>query len=395
MISKKDKYEICIIGGLGHVGLPLGIYFSDKGVKVCCYDINESLMGKVKNGQMPYIEKDSNSLLKKNIKNKNLSFSSDPKSITISKQIIIAIGTPVDQFQNPQISNFLKTIDYLKPYFKNTQLIIVRSSVYPRICKKINNILGENLDIDLAYCPERIVQGAAFEELGKLPQVISGFSDTAIKRASSLFKLITNKIVYATVEEAELMKLFSNSWRYIQFAVANQFFMIANDYGEDFNKIRKIMIKDYDRAKEIPSAGFTAGPCLLKDTMQLSFFSNNNFFLGQAAMNINEGLPSYIINNLKLNNNLNGINIGIIGMAFKADIDDSRDSLSYKLKKILLFEGANVFCSDPYVNDERLIDLEILIARCSIIIVGAPHKCYKNLKISGKEIVDIWNILDN
>lgn len=393
MNEKKNIFDICIIGGLGHVGLPFGIYLAEKKLKVCCYDNNKELLKKVKKGEMPYIEHNSDKLLNKNIKNKNLSFSSDPNSISVSSTVIIAIGTPVDEYLNPKISDFLENIKALKPFFRESQLVIVRSSVFPKTCQKILKILAENINLDLAYCPERIVQGSAFSELEKLPQIVAGFSDNAKKRAGKLFSLVTRKIIYTSIGEAELMKLFSNSWRYIQFAVANQFYMIANDYEEDFDKIRKIMMQDYDRASGIPSAGFAAGPCLLKDTMQLSSFYNNNFLLGQAAMNVNEGLPNYIINDLKKKNNLINKNIGILGMSFKANIDDIRGSLSYKIKKSLIFEGASVFCSDPYVKDKGFIGIEELIKKCSIIIIGAPHKVYKKLKIKNKVIVDIWKIL--
>ena len=230
MNEKKNIFDICIIGGLGHVGLPFGIYLAEKKLKVCCYDNNKELLKKVKKGEMPYIEHNSDKLLNKNIKNKNLSFSSDPNSISVSSTVIIAIGTPVDEYLNPKISDFLENIKALKPFFRESQLVIVRSSVFPKTCQKILKILAENINLDLAYCPERIVQGSAFSELEKLPQIVAGFSDNAKKRAGKLFSLVTRKIIYTSIGEAELMKLFSNSWRYIQFAVANQFYMIANDY---------------------------------------------------------------------------------------------------------------------------------------------------------------------
>ena len=387
-----EKFDLCIIGGLGHIGLPLGILFAEKGLNVCCYDINKKLIKIVENGEMPYTEYGSEELLKKNIKREKIFFSSDPALIYRSKIVIIAIGTPVDEYLNPKTKDFLQNLKDLKKNFKEDQLIIVRSSVFPKTCEQILNILGNN-NFDLAYCPESIVQGYAISELAKLPQIISGFSEEAIKRASELFKLITKKIIITSVGEAELMKLFSNSWRYIQFAVANQFYMISNDYGEDFDKIRKIMMQNYSRVQGLPSAGFSAGPCLLKDTMQLSSFYNNNFLLGQAAMNINEGLPNYIIMNIKKDHDLKNKKIGILGMAFKANVDDIRGSLSYKLRKILFFEGANVICSDPFVKNKDFSSTEKLIQECDIIIIGAPHKVYKKIKIKGKILVDIWNIV--
>ena len=194
--------------------------------------------------------------------------------------------------------------------------------------------------------------------------------------------------------EAELIKLFSNSWRYIQFAIANQFYMISTDFGEDYDRIREIMIDGYERAKGLPGAGFAAGPCLLKDTMQVASFNNNQFLLGQAAMNVNEGLPNYIVNNLKKEFDLSQKTVGILGMAFKADVDDIRDSLSYKLGKILKFEGARILYSDEYAQNPDFITKDELIKSSDIIIIGSPHSGYKGLTIPDNvKIIDLWGII--
>jgi UDP-N-acetyl-D-mannosaminuronic acid dehydrogenase len=169
--------------------------------------------------------------------------------------------------------------------------------------------------------------------------------------------------------------------------------MIANDFNMDFNRIRQVMSDGYGRAYNVPSAGFAAGPCLLKDTMQLAAFNNNNFFLGHAAMMINEGLPNYIVERLRHKHDITKKNIGIFGMAFKADIDDTRDSLSFKLGKILRFHGAKVFYSDEYVKDPTFIPKEELIKECDIVIIGAPHTAYKKLKFPKRvELIDLWGI---
>ena len=181
---------------------------------------------------------------------------------------------------------------------------------------------------------------------------------------------------------------------YIQFATANQFYMMANDFGENYDRIRDIMIDGYERTVGLPSAGFSAGPCLLKDTMQLSSFYNSQFLLGQAAMNINEGLPNYIIKNLKNEFDLSKRSVGILGMAFKGNVDDVRDSLSFKIGKILRFEGAKVYYSDEYAKNKDFCTKEELIKRSDIIIVGAPHSNYKGLVIpDDKKVIDLWKIL--
>jgi len=233
------------------------------------------------------------------------------------------------------------------------------------------------------------------EELESLPQIISSFTDEGVKRSADLFSLLTTDLVFVEPMEAELAKLFTNSWRYLKFAIANQFYMIANDYNLDFYNISYAMTHNYSRAKDFPRPGFAAGPCLFKDTMQLAAFNNNNFHLGHTAMLINEGLPNYVVNQLKKQFDLSEKKVGILGMAFKAESDDIRESLSYKLKKILAIESKKVLCADPYVKDASLVDEETVLQESDIIIIAAPHKKYKDLKIQNKKVVDIWNMLNN
>ena len=178
--------------------------------------------------------------------------------------------------------------------------------------------LGKSIDV--AFCPERIAEGRAMEELLTLPQIVAARSDHAYKRAATLFGSLTTKIVRLEPEEAELAKLFTNSYRYIKFAAANQLYMMANDFGLDFERIRAAVIEEYPRAADLPGAGFAAGPCLLKDTMQLAAFNNNNFALGLASMQINEGLPLYLISRMESSYDLDSMTVGILGMAFKGRV---------------------------------------------------------------------------
>ena len=393
--EKNKKFDVVIIGGLGHVGLPLGIAFAEKGLKVCLYDTNTKNVELVQNGIMPFIEYGADPILKKLVKKKDaLTVSSDIRSVSQAKHIIVAIGTPVDEYLNPNVRVFLEFFKELKKHLKKNQTIIIRSTVYPRTCEQVINILGGTKKrVQLAYCPERIAQGYAIQELSELPQLVAGITPAAQSNAAKLFAHIAPKIIKVKMEEAELVKLFTNAWRYIQFSITNQFYMIANDFEMDFNRIRQVMSDGYGRAYNIPSAGFAAGPCLLKDTMQLAAFNNNNFFLGHAAMMINEGLPNYIVENLRHKHDITRKNIGILGMAFKADIDDTRDSLSFKLGKILRFHGAKVFYSDEYVKDPTFIPKEELMKECDIVIIGAPHTAYKKLKFPKRvELVDLWGI---
>ena len=186
----------------------------------------------------------------------------------------------------------------LKKYLSKDQQVIIRSSVYPGICEKVYKIIKSKTK-NLSYCPERIVQGKSIKELPNISQLVSGKNKKSISEASKLFKTITKKIIQVKIIEAELIKLFSNAYRYVHFAISNQFYMICKDQKLDFFKIREIMKDGYKRNAHIPMSGFTAGPCLLKDTMQLSSFYNKKFSLGHAAMNVNEDMPKFIYNDLK------------------------------------------------------------------------------------------------
>jgi UDP-N-acetyl-D-mannosaminuronic acid dehydrogenase len=219
------------------------------------------------------------------------------------------------------------------------------------------------LAVDVAFCPERIAEGRAMTELFSLPQIVGARSERVAERAAAFFRRLTDRIVSLSPEEAELAKLFTNTWRYVKFAATNQFYMIANSQGLDYERIRAALAQDYPRAADLPRAGFTAGPCLFKDTMQLAAFNDNQFWLGHAAMLVNEGLPLYVVSQLERRFDLLSMTVGILGMAFKAGSDDIRSSLSYKLRRILSFRARRVLCTDPYATDEPgLLPLDKVLA---------------------------------
>ena len=388
--------KIVVIGGCGHVGLPLAMAFADRGCSVVSYDINPEAVKLVNSGQMPFMEPDADEVMARIRKSGTFSASTDPKVISEAEVLIVVIGTPVDEHLNPDAEAVPNAVAQLGPYLRKGQLLVLRSTVYPGVTSLVERRLREmGHDIELAFCPERIAEGKAFTELFDLPQIVSATSDNALARAKDLFLKLTDQVVETTPEEAELAKLFTNTWRYIKFAAANQFFTIANDFGLDFARIRHAITFDYPRAQDMPGPGFAAGPCLFKDTMQLAAFNNNNFMLGHSSMMVNEGLPLYIVSKLEEKHDLSQLTVGILGMAFKSESDDIRSSLSYKLRRILKFKAKNVLCTDEYVTtDASLVSLDEVLEKSDIVIVGSPHKQYKNLKIS-QPTVDVWNLLGN
>jgi UDP-N-acetyl-D-mannosaminuronic acid dehydrogenase len=390
---EKFSYDVCIIGGLGHIGLPLGILFAKAGKKVVLYDIDQKAVETVSGGRMPFWERGAEELLSETINN-TLFVSSSKSVISQSHFIILTLGTPIDAHLNPQFTLFKNFFEEILTLLNDRQHIIIRSTVYPGTTEKIVELLRQNdKKTRVSFCPERIAEGKAIEEIRSLPQIVASFDDDSLLEASELFLNLTTQTIPLKPIEAELAKLYTNVWRYLQFAVSNQFYQIAVQNNLDFYRIYDAVTRDYSRTKGLAKAGFAAGPCLLKDTMQLAAFANNSFFLGHAAMLINEGLPNFIVQKLKEKNSLGTKIVGILGMAFKGDSDDGRESLSYKLKKVLTIEAGQVLCSDPFVKDDRLVPVETLIEKSDIIILGAPHSEYKKLKLdfASKTVVDIWN----
>lgn len=389
MISKKN---VCIIGGVGHVGAPLGLSLSSKGYSVVLIDKDVKKINTVNRGSMPFVEEGCDVLLKKMIKKKKIFASKDLDYIKKSKYIIICIGTPIDNKFNPNFKNFLNFFNKLKKYLSKNHIVIIRSSIYPGANEKVFNVI-KRFCKNLSYCPERIAQGKSIVELPKFPQIVSGKNKLAKLESGKLFKKICKKIIYTGIAEAEFIKLFSNAYRYVNFSISNQFYMMCKDQGLDFSHVRNLMQDNYERNASLPMAGFTAGPCLLKDSMQLSSFYNHKFPLFKSAMDINEGLPNFIINNLSKKYNLKKKVVGILGLSFKAENDDIRDSLAIKLLDILRSKKIKTYQSDEYYKNKNNINKKDLIKKSNIIIVATPHKAYKKLRFSKKkEIVDVWGL---
>lgn len=391
--DRQFSRDVVVVGGCGHVGLPLALVLADRGLRVTSYDIDDVAVGRVMGATMPFDEPGADALLETCLASGRFDATSDARAVSEAEVLIVVIGTPVDEHQNPDPDAVRRAVSLMADELRDGQLLVLRSTVYPgvtRLVERYVRSLGK--DIDVAFCPERIAEGKALVELFELPQLVSGCSPAAVARASKLFSVLTDQIVEVEPEEAELAKLFTNTWRYIKFAAANQFFMIANSFGIDYERVRHAITFDYPRAADLPGAGFAAGPCLYKDTAQLAAFNNNNFPLGNASMLVNEGLPLYLVARLEEQHDLSQMTVGILGMAFKAESDDARSSLSYKLRRILRFKAAEVLCSDPYVKtDPGLLPVDDVVERADLLIIGAPHEAYASLDVD-KPVVDIWNL---
>ena len=396
MTEQNPTRDVVVVGGCGRVGLPLAIVLAKEGLRVGIYDVSEAAVKSVNAGQLPFDEQGAAEPFAAALDAGRLVAATDPAIVGTAETIVVVIGTPVDEHLNPDPDLLPRALAACDEYFRPGQLIILRSTLYPGVTTRLEQRLADRgIDVDMAFCPERILEGHAMTELYTLPQIIGTRTESARTRAAALFGRLTDNLVFVEPEEAELAKLFTNTWRYIKFAAVNQFYMMANSRGLDFERIRQAISHDYERAADMPRAGFAAGPCLFKDTMQLGAFNDNNFALGHAAMLVNEGLPLHIVSQLEKSHDLTTMTVGILGMAFKGGSDDTRESLSYKLKRILRFKARAVLTTDPHVTtDPDLVPLERVLAEADLLIVATPHAEYRALSPS-QPVADVWGIFGN
>jgi UDP-N-acetyl-D-mannosaminuronic acid dehydrogenase len=374
----------------------MALVSAHRGRPTTIYDINEDAIAAVRGGNMPFLERGGEAMLNEVLEAGKLELTSDPACIATAEIVILVVGTPVDEYLNPKVQVVFDAIEPCLTHFRPGQVLILRSTVFPGVSRGVQDFFHERgLDVHVAFCPERVAQGFALEEIQALPQIVSAFSEHGRRVATEFFGSLAPRVVELEPLEAELAKLFTNAYRYIQFATVNQFYMIAESQGADYGRIHEAITRDYPRLAHYPGPGFAAGPCLLKDTMQLASFYDHNFSLGLASVWVNEGLPDFLVRQLERRHPLRELTVGILGMAFKGNNDDKRDSLSYKLRKLLRLKAKATLCTDPYIKDDDFLPLERVLDEADVIIVGAPHREYRGLKPPpGKtDVVDVWATL--
>ncbi|MBI5223430.1 nucleotide sugar dehydrogenase [Candidatus Micrarchaeota archaeon] len=390
--------KACVIG-IGRVGLPLAIYFASKGIPTYGIDIDAKKIDLINGGKMPFKEEGAQAELQKVI-NKTFWATTDFSKISEVDVIVMTLGTPVDEYLNPVFSQIHGSLDAMIPHLREGQTLILRSTVSPGSTEHVKNYIeqkrnfkvGENLFV--AFCPERIAEGKAMVELDKLPEIVGGIDPKSTEKAVAFFKKMKTEVYPTSAINAELLKLFTNMYRYINFAIANEFLVISEEWGANAYEIVELSNKNYSRGgPKIP--GFAAGPCLFKDgffLMEKIPFAD----LISTSWKINETLPAYLIQKAKALKPPKGKKCVILGLAFKANIDDDRASLSHKVKKLFQKELADVHVHDVYFHGK---EYESLLKDADFVVIATAHDEYKKpldyyLKYIKKDavVIDVWNV---
>ena len=388
--------NVTVVGAGGHVGLPLSLVLAQAGHFVYGLDINKDVNASVMRGEMPFAEEHAQELLDEVLAAKRLEMTDKLEVIGMSDVVIVIIGTPIDENLNPRVDHLIKFFKSARPYLKD-QLIILRSTVSPGTTDAVRKALGPAVDegkLDLVFGPERVLQGKSIEEIKSLPQIIGAYSERSYQRAAAFFDtFIESETHFLTPIEAELGKLITNMARYVEFALANEFHMICGQFGANAIRVIDAVNKDYPRLKLPVPGPNVGGPCLYKDGWYLVERVPFNEMIS-SAFRINEGMTMQILQNIEKRKPAG--KVAILGMAFKANNDDTRNSLAFKMRRQLQFKGYDVVCVDPRVPGHSAIEE---IRGADAVILMTPHREFKDLKailghIGNPDcwLVDIWGL---
>jgi len=402
-LNGKVNDKVSIVGAGGHVGLPLSLVLADAGFQVTGIDTNRDLINTLSRGVVPYVEEGAAELLKSTLASGKLKFSSGSyQSIASSDTLIVIIGTPVDEYLNPRIDSLFNLFDRHRRFLHKNQLIILRSTVSPGTTDLVKSMIEERTrmkegrDFHLVFAPERVLQTKAIHEIKHLPQLVGAFSDASFARAQTFFsKFLKNKCIRLAPVEAEMGKLITNMSRYISFALANEFYLIADSFGANIHKVIRACNLDYPRMN-LPKPGpNVGGPCLYKDGYYLVEKIPFPEMIA-ASFKINESVPMYLVEKVRRLATLR--RAAVLGMTFKANCDDPRNSLSFKLRKILRSLKCETVEVDPYLPECR--DFQRLRGVDALFLM-TPHREFRDLQNILKHVrnpkclvVDMWNFWD-
>lgn len=401
-------FDVCIVG-TGRVGLPLGLSFLEAGVAVTGVDVDPALREAVNTGRMPFHEPGYEAL----IASRRFVVHADPAVVARARAIVITVGTPLHNHIETDLRQIQRVLESVAPHLRRGHLVCLRSTVAPGTTHFVERWLHRHTDFKvgrdllLAFCPERIAEGKAYEEIRSLPQIVGAEDAESQEAAAVLFGRLAPEIMRTNFVSAELVKLFNNIARYVHFALANQFALIADTHGANIHEIRHMANHHYPR-NHIAAPGLTAGTCLRKDFGMINEWSPYPDLL-LSAWKMNEYIPAFLVQHLRQRTPLQDRRVAMLGYSFKADTDDVRDSLAPKLYRYLERETPlEIRVSDGNLPDPtpaesgtaplRNWPLDEALAEVDCVFVATNHREYgpalQRLALTRPHawVADIWNV---
>jgi UDP-N-acetyl-D-mannosaminuronic acid dehydrogenase len=392
--------------GLGRVGLPLALSFADRGLRVLGVDHDQSVLASIRAGRMPFSEPGTQEQLDRALASGRFELAERAVDAARADDIVITIGTPSFSHIESDLRQVRAAVDDLLPMLRPGHALILRSTIAPGTTEFVAGYLEKRRglrvgeDLFVAHAPERIAAGRFVEEISTLPCIIGGVGEASTERAASTFSVFGAPIVRTTPVQAELAKIWTNILRYTTFALPNLLMMDCERYGANVFDVIDLINRDYPRGG-IAQPGMTAGTCLRKD---FAFSEERSAAPGMllAVSRVNESVPLFLVEGIKRRiGSLSSRKVAVLGLTFKRDTDDERDSLSPKLIRLLERELADVAVCDPHAHSPTQ-PLDQAVKDADIVIVATNHPEFEgrealNQIVAGATadclLVDPWNAL--
>jgi len=392
--------------GLGRVGLPLALCFADRGVRVLGVDHGPAILEAVRDGRMPFAEAGTQDLLDRVWRSGRLQLADRAAEAAAADDIVITIGTPSFSHLESDLRGLRAVVDDLLPHLRPGHSLILRSTIAPGTTEFVAGYLEKRRglrageEVYVAHAPERIAAGRFLEEISTLPCIIGGVGDASTEHAASTFAVLGAPVVKTTPVQAELAKIWTNILRYTTFALPNLLMMDCERYGANVFEVIDLINRDYPRGG-IATPGLTAGACLRKDFVFSEERSNAPGML-LAVSRVNEAVPLFLVEGIKRRvGELGAKKVAVLGLTFKRDTDDERDSLSPKLIRLLERELADVAVCDPHAATptvpliEAVQDADVVIVATNHSEFAGPDSLRGILAAASSDclLVDPWNAL--
>ncbi len=399
------KRTIAVIG-LGYVGLPVACLCVEKGMDVYGADIDSKKLESIEKGMSPINDPYLNKEVQK-IKGKINLTDNLKKAVDISSIAIVCVPTPVDKDNFPDLTALKNACNEVSKTLKKDDLVIIESTISPGTIEEVvlPILKKSNTDFYLAHCPERIDPGNKKFTIKDLPRVVAGINKGSTRKAAEFYREIIDAEIteLSSVKAAEATKIMENTFRDINIAFVNEMAKSFDKAGIDTSEVIKgASTKPFGFMPHYPGAG-VGGHCIAVDpyyiisrAKQLGF---NHKFL-TLAREINENMPSYTIELLeqeleKLNKKLENSNIGILGLAYKANVDDTRESPALKIMDILKSKNSNVYVFDPNIkNKSNVENIDELLKKSDYIILVTDHNEFKSMEINKLKENNILVVID-
>src|SRR3954469_5354781 len=343
------RYDVSVIG-LGRIGLPLALSFADSGLSVLGVDTDQEHLKAIGERRMPFKEPGTDELIAR----VRLDVSARAAEAGQADAIVLTLGTPALCHIEIDIRDIRTVLDDLLPHLREDHLLVLRSTVAPGTTEFVAGYLEKQRgfrvgeDIFVAHVPERIAADRFMAEISTLPCIIGGVGEGSGERAARLFAPLGAPLVQTTPVQAELAKIWTNILRYATFALPNLLMMDCERHGANVFDVIELINRDYPRGG-MAQPGLTAGTCLRKD---FAFSEERSSAPGMllAVSRVHETVPLFLVDGVKRRlGSLRERKVAVLGLAFKRDTDDERDSLSHKLVRLLERELADVAIHDPVV----------------------------------------------